>query len=1034
MKIIFIHLSDLHLRYAADPILTRAEQIAEAIGSVDAIFDGCVVAVTGDISYSGKQSEFELAAGFFDDLYAALTRRYPGKEFKFAFVPGNHDCDFSLDTRRRDSALKTLKSQLLNTQMSDKTLNVLLETQAEFFRFVSKWMKVDPENRWVFHEELMSFGGVQIAVACYNTAFSSQLPEEQGKLVFPVHLADPGVGFARPSSRTIALAHHPYNWLDSGSCGLALRAQLDRIADLVLTGHQHVESSYSKKDMRGDEVTYFEAAALQDSDSPDTGFSILVADLGENQIQIFRYIWRHDVYQREPDCPLIALPAKRVRNAFDISPEHQNYLSDPGTGFTHPRIEELRLEDIFVFPDLSRLSVEKSVAGKDIPQVVRSREGLESLLAQERIFVSGGDQAGKTTLAKILFKELWKAGFVPVLLPGDELQTVKERLLIKVINRSFSQQYSDESLETYKRLEKAKKVLIVDGWHQVNLNPQGKVLLVELFANMFGRILIFSGESFRIEEIGQQAQVSNPLSSFHFFEIREFGHVLRGRLIEKWLSIGRDYSWDVNDHSHDIHETEKLLATLLGKNLIPSYPVNVLAILQALEARRSTSTPSGSYGYLYEALLTLALSRVTSDTTELDLMYTFISRLAHFLFSADRKMLSRGDVESVARGYFNEYTIHINVSDYLEKLERAHILLSLNGNYAFRYRYIYYYFVARYFQEGLRAPVVDPELRRKLYEMADQVYFEDYSGILMFVLYLTKDTDLIGHIVANADAIYKQKEPFDFHLGTHVDFVNRLYKEAPKVLISSADLERNREEYRKKLDEDREADNFLQVKTEKFAYRDDLPDVTKFNIAFKTLQLMGQVLRNFPGSLHKDIKMSITQSCYSLGLRVMRAVMKIAEDNLGELRLYVAEIIKDHRPLLTDSELTKTTDDAVIWVARRAAFGLIKRVSYSVGLEILSETYKRVLEASNHNMSVRLIDLSVKLDHFRGFPEDDIDELWEASRKNYFLRTVIRDMVAHFIYLFGLEDYKTLQSIGAKLDIKVTDPRFRNPATKKLKQ
>ncbi len=1031
MKIIFLHLSDLHLQSDSDPILTRADKIAEAIGSVDAIFDACVVAVTGDIAYSGKGSEFELAVLFFDDLHGALTRRYPGKEFKFAFVPGNHDSDFSLDVLPRDLSLEALRRKLSDTQMGDKTLDALLKVQSEFFRFASRWMKFDRDKSWLFHEELVSFDGVQVAVVCYNTACSSQLPEQQGKLFFPTHLANPGAAISRPASMTVALVHHPYNWLEPVS-GLALRAQLDRIADLVLTGHQHVESSYSKRDMRGDEVTYFEGAALQDSDSVDTGFSILLADLDEKQIQGFRYFWRHDVYELARDSSRIALPVKRFRNRFDISPDYRHYLSDPGTGFTHPRVQELQLQDIFVFPDLSRLSIEKSVAGKDTPEIVRGRAGLEFLLAQDKVFVSGGDQAGKTTLAKILFNALWNASFVPVLLSGDQLQTVKEQPLIKLINGSFSRQYSEESLESYKRLEKAKKVLIVDGWHQVNLNAQGKVILGELFAKMFGRIVILSGESFRIEEIGRQAQLSNPFSSFQFCEIREFGHVLRGRLIEKWLSIGRDYSWDVNAHAHDIHETEKLLATLLGKNLIPSYPVNILAILQAFEARRSTSTPSGSYGYLYEALLTLALSRVASDSIELDLMYTFISRLAYFLFTTDRKMLSRADVESVGREYFDEYSINIDISDYLDRLEVAHILLKLEGNYGFRYRYIYYYFVARYFQESLRAASVDSGLKKKLYEMADQLYFEDYSGILMFVLYLTKDADLISHIVANADSIYREKEPFDFE--THVGFINQMYKEAPKVLISSADLERNREEYRKKLDEDREVDSFVQVKNEKFAYNDNLPDVAKFNIAFKTLQLLGQVLRNFPGSLHKDIKMNITRSCYSLGLRVMRAVMKIAEDNLGELRLYVAEIIKDHRPLLSDGELTKTTDEAVIWLTRRAAFGLIKRVSYSVGLELLNETYKRVLEASNRNMSVRLIDLSVKLDHFRAFPEDDIDELWDASRKNYFLKTVIRDMVAQFIYLFGLENYKTLQSIGAKLDIKVADPKFRNPGNKKLKK
>lgn len=57
MKIIIFHLSDLHLRYATDPLLARAERIAEAIGSVDAIFDGGVVAVTGDVASNKQKTE-----------------------------------------------------------------------------------------------------------------------------------------------------------------------------------------------------------------------------------------------------------------------------------------------------------------------------------------------------------------------------------------------------------------------------------------------------------------------------------------------------------------------------------------------------------------------------------------------------------------------------------------------------------------------------------------------------------------------------------------------------------------------------------------------------------------------------------------------------------------------------------------------------------------------------------------------------------------------------------------------------------------
>ena len=41
---------------------------------------------------------------------------------------------------------------------------------------------------------------------------------------------------------------------------------------------------------------------------------------------------------------------------------------------------------------------------------------------------------------------------------------------------------------------------------------------------------------------------------------------------------------------------------------------------------------------------------------------------------------------------------------------------------------------------------------------------------------------------------------------------------------------------------------------EKLVYEDNLSDIVKFNIAMKILHILGQVVRNFPGSLKREVK------------------------------------------------------------------------------------------------------------------------------------------------------------------------------------
>src|SRR5207247_2977702 len=141
----------------------------------------------------------------------------------------------------------------------------------------------------------------------------------------------------------------------------------------------------------------------------------------------------------------------------------------------------------------------------------------------------------------------------------------------------------------------------------------------------------------------------------------------------------------------------------------------------------------------------------------------------------------------------------------------------------------------------------------------DRLYYEEYVSILLFVVYFTRDTQLIQHIVDNANKMYRAHAPCDFE--NDVDFINRLYKEAPKMILPSSDAQDHRREHRQQLDE---AERLLgsTERSEKIKYDESLEDIIKVNVALKTLQLMGQVLRNFPGSLRSELKIKITAASY----------------------------------------------------------------------------------------------------------------------------------------------------------------------------
>ena len=160
--------------------------------------------------------------------------------------------------------------------------------------------------------------------------------------------------------------------------------------------------------------------------------------------------------------------------------------------------------------------------------------------------------------------------------------------------------------------------------------------------------------------------------------------------------------------------------------------------------------------------------------------------------------------------------------------------------------------------------------------------------------------------------------------------------------------------------------------TEKIKYDPSLNDIIKLNIGFKTLQLLGQVVRDSPTSLKADIKLQTTKAVYLLGLRILRAVLAIAKENLDETRKLLAAILLEHRKFDTPIDLAKATDAALTNITRYCCYGIIKKISYAVGLKDLEQTYRAVLKDLSGLTSVRLIDLSIQLDHFEAYPEETI--------------------------------------------------------------
>ena len=116
----------------------------------------------------------------------------------------------------------------------------------------------------------------------------------------------------------------------------------------------------------------------------------------------------------------------------------------------------------------------------------------------------------------------------------------------------------------------------------------------------------------------------------------------------------------------------------------------------------------------------------------------------------------------------------------------------------------------------------------------------------------------------------------------------------------------------------------------------------------------------------------------------------------------------------------------ILRLALAATFTIIKRISYAVGHEQLALTYADVMREMGQNISVHVIDLSSRLDHFSDtIPMAMIEQLVKSGKRknNNYVYTVVQDLVFCYLYLFSTS-YSERQRLGSRVGIKVTDPRL----------
>jgi Calcineurin-like phosphoesterase len=1021
MKFLLIQLSDIHFTETDNSILEKEEQLFVTVRNSALEYEEIFLLVTGDSSFSGNATEYGIASKFLNDLKSKLEK-YSSKKVNCIVIPGNHDCDFSLDTKARQNQINIIQ-KLGDLALDESVINQCVEIQKEYFDYRDK---IQAGLKPVFQNKLIStyqyeLKGKKISFYSYNTAYMSEIKEQPSKLFYSIAQLPEQI-FNHNADLFISLFHHPFHWLNPVN-GREFATHIHNTSDFYLTGHEHIFSKAKIDDLDENTVYHIEGSVLQDSGNKfESEFNLIGFDLETEFFKVERYFWNKDKYQLsldKEDWKNYKRGKLKLKTKYNISIEFMKVLEDIGGRFHHPNKLDIKLDDLYIFPTLRYFNANEN-SEDNISFILENAESvIKNLKSESKVLLFGGENIGKTSLLRTAFKILYQRGFVPVYVDGKNIKNSGIDEFKKLVEKSFAQQYDLDSLEDFKQEDISNIFILIDDVDKNPLkNQKSKGRFIKGINQYYKNILLVGNELIAIEEIVADEEAKADLfSSFHQYEILEFNHSMRAKLIQRWYSLGREEFISDEEIYKKCDNAFQSISIAMGNKIVPNYPIFLLILLQTIETSNPHDLKISSYGNYYQLLILKSLTDNIHDQADLNTYQGYCGALAHFFFEKKTTIISRNEYLDFHKdiSQFNRFDLPASMTadKALETLCKVGVLDNFGDTIDFKYQYTYYYFEAQYLARHL----AKNEIKDIVSKLCQRLYRTEFANILMFLIHFSNDDFIIQELIKNAKGIFKELNPCK--LENDIEHLHKLVTELPRLYLQSKSVEEIRDsenqnrdalEVSKSLEPD-EANKPWDLNEDISA----IDVVSKLNLSFKLTEILGQVLKNNPsGEMSGPLKHEMLVETYLMGLRTLNVFFSGLNENTDFVLNQLTELLSKLKNVDKD-KIEKIARHLLFSICTQISFIFVKKVSDSVGTNKLMDKYPRVQEELNFS-SVKLINFLIKLDHSAGFPDRDLQTIKDSIEKHPMSYFLLRRMVLNHLHRNPV-DYKDKQRICTFLGI-----------------
>lgn len=1004
-----LHLSDIHITGPSDLVFSRTAKmvacVAPRLGGVSRL----IIVATGDIAFSGKQTEYNAALDFFAALQSQFEKA--GHKTDLALCPGNHDCDFDQVAANdyRSFVIQQIRKDI-RLRIEPKEKEAVLAPQAAFNAFASA---AAPASEHGSLRNKHRFGDSNhVIVHCINTAWCSALKEKQGELVFPVGELD-GTDEAE---LVVSLFHHPYNWLENSNAR-TFKEIIESSSDIVFTGHEHVSDSEQVVGSGGgSRGLYIEGGVLQSSRPDESTFNLVLVNTTKRAYIHNTFTWVDGHYSTPDTEQWTALLGRRTAGlgATRFTPENEKRLIDLGASIQHPRKGKLSADDIFVYPDLSEEGADPK------PSIIAGEHLVDRIVRDKHVVILGSEKSGKTMLSKRLALDLKKSGFVPVLLNGADLNLRGDARDIEWLKRQFEKQYESPSPEELLQLPKQFKVAIIDN-AQLLSGRLGFAQTVQSLETVFDGIVMFSLAA--MQGISRILEPNAQWSKFATLRIMQFGNLRRAELAERWLTLESETVDSDPRLELRINKIKRDLDTVVGNNYIPALPIFLISIIQSVDSEQRTGANIGTYGYYYELLIKQTIAK-NRDIPEYDITIAYLSRIAGWMRAHACRELTEQEFRAIHAKYEAHSQMNLDYPSLVKGLVESGVLESESGMFRFKYDYLFYFFAANNISERLSSGESSDEAKQEITKLVDALQEDESSNIFLFIAHLTRHPLIIESILKKSSTYFSEVESVDVRYDPKdgsVDPANIEFHDISAREQRLATMRRMDEV--QSLERDQQKDVEEAMKEARSIYQ-------LFSSSQMVLQILGQFLKNFPGSLSGETKKKIIHACHGLGMRSLSWLQGQLSDNREEIVLGIIQVLRELNADISDEMLQRKAAATLNDLRFATSYQAVRRIAAAVSAP-QNERLNDLVAQESKTDAAKLVAISSKIDQsMSNFPLVETEKLFADLRANPLGKQILKTIVASRLYVFP-EPLPVKQRICQKLDIAFRSKGSRSPVNNK---